>query len=200
MDNLFNNQPTNLNLPNSSISYYPNFLNTLEAIKYYNYFKENIPWQQDTIKLFGKEYLQPRLTALYGNNEKPYSYSSVTMQPLTFSPELLKIKIALEKIALCNFTSCLLNYYRDGSDSNGWHADNEKELGKNPIIASLSLGAERYFHLKHNKFKDERKKILLTNGSLLLMQGETQHFWKHQIPKTKKLIAPRINLTFRIIN
>jgi len=200
MNNLFNNQPTNLNLPNSSISYYPNFLNTLEAIEYYNYFKENTPWQQDTIKLFGKEHLQPRLTALYGNNEKAYSYSSVTMQPLTFSPELLKIKTALEKIALCSFTSCLLNYYRDGSDSNGWHADNEKELGKNPIIASLSLGAERYFHLRHNKLKEERRKILLTSGSLLLMQGETQHFWKHQIPKTKKLIAPRINLTFRIIN
>jgi alkylated DNA repair dioxygenase AlkB len=93
----------------------------------------------------------------------------------------------------------LLNLYRDGKDSNGWHADNEKELGRNPIIASLSLGAPRVFHLKHNSINEMRQRIVLENGSLLLMKGETQHFWKHQIPKTAQEIGPRINLTFRTI-
>jgi alkylated DNA repair dioxygenase AlkB len=91
----------------------------------------------------------------------------------------------------------LLNLYRDGQDSNGWHADNEKELGVNPVIASVSLGASRYFHLKHNSDKSQRLKLELTHGSLLLMEGATQHFWKHQIAKTAKKVGPRINLTFR---
>ena len=93
----------------------------------------------------------------------------------------------------------MLNYYRNGKDSNGWHADNEKELGLNPIIASVSFGEERVFHLKHNSIADAKQKITLQHGSLLLMKGETQHFWKHQIPKTTREIGPRINLTFRII-
>jgi alkylated DNA repair dioxygenase AlkB len=91
----------------------------------------------------------------------------------------------------------LLNLYRDGQDSNGWHADNEKELGVNPVIASVSLGASRFFHLKHNTDKSQKLKLELTHGSLLLMEGTTQHFWKHQIAKTAKAVAPRINLTFR---
>ena len=96
-------------------------------------------------------------------------------------------------------TTVLLNCYRDGKDSNGWHADNEKELGKNPVIASISLGQERFFHLKHRSIKSQRHKILLEHGSLLLMKGETQHHWLHQIPKTTQKIGERINLTFRII-
>jgi alkylated DNA repair dioxygenase AlkB len=109
------------------------------------------------------------------------------------------IKNEIEEICQENFTTVLLNLYRDGKDSNGWHADNEKELGRNPIIASLSFGAERSFHLKHNSISDAKLKITLENGSLLLMKGETQHFWKHQIPKTAKPIGSRINLTFRIL-
>ena len=97
------------------------------------------------------------------------------------------------------FNSCLLNLYRDGNDSNGWHADNEKQLGKNPIIASLSLGSERYFHLKHRTKPHLKHKIVLKHGSVLVMKEETQHFWLHQIPKTKKEIGKRINLTFRYI-
>ncbi|MFN8326319.1 MAG: alpha-ketoglutarate-dependent dioxygenase AlkB [Flavobacteriaceae bacterium] len=93
-----------------------------------------------------------------------------------------------------------MNYYRDGNDSNGWHADNEKELGKNPIIASISFGAKRVFQMKHNTNKDQKFKIELEHGSLLIMKGTTQHFWKHQIPKSTKKVGPRINLTFRIIN
>jgi len=98
-----------------------------------------------------------------------------------------------------HFTSCLLNLYRDGKDSNGWHADDEKALGKNPIIASISLGQERFFHLKHKSVKELKHKLILEHGSLLLMKGKTQHRWYHQIPKTTKPINERINITFRVI-
>ena len=111
----------------------------------------------------------------------------------------LFIKNEIEKICQENFTTVLLNYYRDGKDSNGWHADNEKELGTNPVIASVSFGAQRNFHLQHNTIKKQKLKVNLEHGSLLIMKGTTQHFWKHQIPKTTAAIGPRINLTFRII-
>lgn len=175
------------------------FLNNIEANKYFNLLKKEIQWRQDNIKIFGKIYPQPRLTALYANNNKSYSYSNIKMQPITFTPTLFDIKSKIEKRLNSQFTSCLLNLYRNGQDSNGWHADNEKELGLNPVIASLSLGAERVFHMKHRNDKKEKLKINLTNGSLLVMRGKTQHHWLHQIPKTRKKVEERINLTFRII-
>jgi alkylated DNA repair dioxygenase AlkB len=188
-----------LNLPQSEITYFPNFLNKDIANAYFELLRTSVPWQQDDIKVFGKTYAQPRLTALYGNNGKPYSYSNIKMQPHEFTTELLKIKTKIETKTEVKFTTCLLNLYRNGKDSNGWHADNEKELGQNPVIASISLGQERYFHLKHRKDKTLKHKILLQHGSLMLMQGETQHHWLHQIPKTAKPIVERINLTFRVI-
>jgi alkylated DNA repair dioxygenase AlkB len=112
---------------------------------------------------------------------------------------LQKIKSEVETVSTTRFTTVLLNNYRNGKDSNGWHADNEKELGTNPIIASLSFGAERNFQLKHNTDLSLKKSIILEHGSLLLMKGTTQHYWKHQIPKTSKPIGSRINLTFRVI-
>lgn len=175
------------------------FFSNIEANKYFNLLKKEIQWQQDNIKIFGKIYPQPRLTALYANNNKSYSYSNIKMQPITFTPTLFDIKSKIEKRINSQFTSCLLNLYRNGQDSNGWHADNEKELGLNPVIASLSLGAERVFHMKHRNDKKEKVKINLTNGSLLVMKGRTQHHWLHQIPKTRKKVGERINLTFRII-
>ena len=175
------------------------FFNNIEANKYFNLLKKEIQWQQDNIKIFGKIYPQPRLTALYANNNKSYSYSNIKMHPITFTPTLFDIKSKIEKRLNSQFTSCLLNLYRNGQDSNGWHADNEKELGLNPVIASLSLGAERVFHMKHRNDKKEKLKINLTNGSLLVMRGKTQHHWLHQIPKTRKKVEERINLTFRII-
>ncbi len=199
MQQFFSQEPQHIDLPDSNIRYFPDFMDTILADDYFSVLKKNIAWRQDDIKVFGKVYAQPRLTALYANNEKPYSYSNITMTPKPFTKELLKIKEKIESISNCEFTTCLLNLYRDGKDSNGWHADNEKELGKNPIIASISLGAPRYFHLKHNHIPEAKHKILLEHGSLLLMQGETQHFWKHQIPKTAKPIGERINLTFRVI-
>lgn len=190
---------TDLKLPDSEIFYFPNFLSLADADHYLRIFKTKVLWQQDDIKVFGKVYPQPRLTALFGNNGKPYSYSNITMQPYEFSKELLEIKKRIEILSDTEFTTCLLNLYRDGKDSNGWHADNEKELGQNPVIASVTLGQERFFHLKHRKDNSQKHKMLLEHGSLLLMHGETQHHWLHQIPKTAKPIAERINLTFRII-
>ncbi|MEZ4811723.1 MAG: alpha-ketoglutarate-dependent dioxygenase AlkB [Allomuricauda sp.] len=189
-----------LGLPNSHITYYPGFFSAEEAHILFNLLKKKVQWQQDEITLFGKTHPQPRLTALYGNNGKSYSYSNITMHPHKFTPELLQIKSAVEQEVGDVFTTCLLNYYRDGKDSNGWHADDERELGKNPTIASISLGAERHFHLRHKEDKTPKHKILLEHGSMLLMQGETQHYWQHQIAKTSKKIGERINLTFRIIN
>ncbi|WP_047419783.1 alpha-ketoglutarate-dependent dioxygenase AlkB [Cellulophaga sp. Hel_I_12] len=198
MSSLFS-EKINLNLPVSDIWYYPNFFTIKASNNYFNHLKTNTPWQQDAIKVFGKTYAQPRLTALYANNGKPYSYSNITMQPHEFSDELIAIKKKIELIAETNFTTCLLNLYRDGKDSNGWHADNEKELGINPVIASVTFGQERFFHLKHRTHKNLKHKILLENGSLLVMKGETQHHWLHQIPKTARPIQERINLTFRVI-
>ena len=198
MLSLFNKE-TNLQLPDSDIRYFSNFLNSEKADSYLESFRKNVRWQQDDISIFGKTYAQPRLTALFGNNGKPYSYSNITMQPYEFTSDLLEIKKRIETKTKAIFTTCLLNLYRDGNDSNGWHADNEKELGVNPVIASITLGQERFFHLKHRTQKEQKHKLLLEHGSLLLMQGETQHQWLHQIAKTKKPIGERINLTFRVI-
>lgn len=188
-----------LALPDCDILYRPNLIEMDLADVYFNYLLNNVPWQQDRIRIFGKTYPQPRLTALYGNNGKPYTYSNITMQPIPFDDPLEKIRALVQPFTDVEFTSCLLNLYRSGSDSNGWHSDDEKELGQNPVIASVSLGQERYFHLKHKKKKDQKYKILLEHGSLLIMQGVTQHCWLHQIPKSKKTLRPRINLTFRFI-
>ena len=182
-----------MNLPDSAITYYPGFLDTDKADFYFEHLRKKIPWQQDDIKVFGKVHAQPRLTALFGNTGKPYSYSNITMQPHKFTKELLEIKKKIEAKSNVDFTTCLANLYRDGKDSNGWHSDNEKELGLNPIIASVTLGQERFFHLKHTTEKDLKYKLLLEHGSLLLMQGATQHNWLHQIAKTARPIGVRIN-------
>ncbi|MEN8788796.1 MAG: alpha-ketoglutarate-dependent dioxygenase AlkB [Flavobacteriaceae bacterium] len=188
-----------LKLPDSEIIYYPEFLGKQKADGYFRYFLNNGLWQQDDIRVYGKTYLQPRLTALYGNNGKSYSYSNIVMDPHPFDIKLQELKRKLDELTQLKFTSCLMNLYRNGSDSNGWHADDEKELGLNPVIASVSLGEARMFHLKHKKRKELKKSLLLEHGSLLLMRGATQHCWLHQIPKSKKIMNPRINLTFRVI-
>ncbi|MBC8770349.1 alpha-ketoglutarate-dependent dioxygenase AlkB [Arenibacter sp. BSSL-BM3] len=198
MSKLFANR-IDLQLPDSDIVYYPKFLNTTEADHFFKVLRNTTPWKQDNITVYGKTYPQPRLTALFGDHNKPYSYSNITMNPHKFSSELLELRKKLQMEIGIHFTSCLLNLYRDGKDSNGWHADDEKALGENPAIASITLGQERYFHLKHKLNKDLKHKLILEHGSLLLMKGETQHHWHHQIPKTSKPIKERINITFRII-
>lgn len=196
---LFPDEKIIFNLPDADIEYFPRFFSKEKANRLFEQLKTEIPWQQDTITVFGKNHLQPRLTALFGNEGKPYGYSNIVMQPHQWNPLLMFLKEEIEKECEETFTTVLLNYYRNGQDSNGWHADNEKELGRNPIIASLSFGEERVFQLKHNTIALAKKNITLQHGSLLIMKGTTQHFWKHQIPKTKKEIDGRINLTFRII-
>ncbi len=196
---LFDNQPYRLDLPQADVVYYRDFFSPSESITYFDELYTNTPWRQDDIKVFGKVHAQPRLTALYATNGKPYSYSSIQMIPERFTFALSEIKSKVESIAGVTFTTCLLNLYRDGSDSNGWHSDDEKELGQNPVIASVSLGAERVFKFRNRNDHSITEKIILDSGSLLLMRGETQHNWHHQIPKTTRKIAPRINLTFRII-
>ncbi|WP_299257199.1 alpha-ketoglutarate-dependent dioxygenase AlkB [uncultured Aquimarina sp.] len=193
------NDDIQLKMPDGDVRYYPAFFDKNKADHLFKILKESIEWQQDDIKIFGKVYKQPRLTALYANNKNTYTYSNITMKPHKFTEELLIIKEKIENISSGIFTTCLLNLYRDGQDSNGWHADNEKELGTEPIIASVSFGEERWFHFKH-KTKNQKQKILLQHGSLLIMQGKTQENWLHQVPKSKKVMKPRINLTFRIID
>ena len=184
-------------LPNGELIYYPNFLQLEKADAYFSHLLEEIPWQADKITVFGKTYDQPRLTSLHGIQQKPYSYSNITMYPKPMTPILEELLRSIKKIKKHPFNAVLLNLYRGGQDSNGWHADNEKELGTNPIIASISLGEERFFHLKHRRQKDQRFKLKLKHGSLLIMGGSMQHHWLHQIPKTAKPIKERINLTFR---
>ena len=199
MSSLFPKEKITFDLPNASIEYFPDFFDSEKSKMLFDKLLEEVPWQHDEITVFGKTHWQPRLTALYGNEGKQYSYSNIVMKPHSWSPLIMFIKNEIEEYCQENFTTVLLNLYRDGRDSNGWHADNEKELGRNPIIASVSFGAERAFHLQHNTIENAKQKVILENGSLLVMKGETQHFWKHQITKTAKPIGSRINLTFRII-
>lgn len=196
---LFSEDRMDFDLPDAEVIYFPSFLETSAATELCNHLLKETPWQQDSITLFGKTHPQPRLTAFYGDNELSYSYSNIKMNANSWTPTLLHLKNKIEERAETTFNSVLLNWYRDGKDSNGWHADDEKELGKNPTIASLTLGSERFFHLKHKVQAEHKCKIKLENGSLLLMKGSTQHFYKHQIPKTTQLLGPRINLTFRTI-
>jgi len=199
MESLFPPEKIHFNLPDAEVFYIPFFLNQQEATELFNILQHETPWQHDAITLFGKKHLQPRLTAFYGVENLSYSYSNIKMNAHSWTPTLLELKKKIESISQTTFNSVLLNLYRNGKDSMGWHADNEKELGQNPIIVSLTLGSERFFHLKHNHFPDKKCKIKLENGSLLVMKGSTQHFYKHQIPKTTQLLDPRINLTFRMI-
>lgn len=178
--------------------YVPNFYKKELANKYLARLLSDIHWKQESMKMYGKEIPFPRLTAWYGDQDKSYSFSGITLQPHPWSPGLLQIKKDIEPIADVSFNSVLLNRYRDGNDSISWHTDAEKELGKNPVIASVNFGAERKFQLKHKETK-ERFDIVLQHGSLLIMQGELQHYWKHQIPKSKRVKEERVNLTFRVI-
>lgn len=173
-----------LNLQDATFRYFPNFFSAEEADNYFKTILLHTQWQQDVITVYGKTHKQPRLTAFYANNDRTLNYANITMYPHKFTKELLVIKHKVEDAIKASFTSCLLNLYRDGQDSNGWHSDDEKELGMNPVIASVSFGAERQFQLKHKTDKELKHKLLLRHGSLLLMKDETQHYWKHQIPKT----------------
>lgn len=199
MLDLFPKEKIILPLPDAVFEYYPNFFTNDEAEALFKKIQDETKWQHDEITIFGKKIAQPRLTCLFGNEGKPYSYSGITMHPNPWNPTLVYIKEKIEAIAQQHFTTVLANLYRNEKDSNGWHADNEKELGRNPIIASVSFGEVRKFQLKHNNNPDAKLTLNLSPGSLLLMKEGSQIHYKHQIPKATQSKKDRINLTFRTI-
>jgi alkylated DNA repair dioxygenase AlkB len=158
------------------------------------------PWRQEEIVLWGKRHLQPRLVAWYGDEGCTYTYSGIRFTPLSWTDLLMEVKESVEAACEARFNSVLLNYYRDHRDSMGFHSDDEPELGRNPVIASLSLGEEREFIFKHKKRKDIAPvRLPLASGSVLLMKGETQHHWKHGVEKSRQPCGDRVNLTFRTV-
>jgi alkylated DNA repair dioxygenase AlkB len=185
-------------ITNGEYTFHRNFFKKDESDFFMKIFRDKILWKQESMNMYGKQISFPRLTSWYGDNDKPYKFSGITLVPNEWTEELLKIKNAIEPICSTHFNSVLLNLYRDGNDSISWHTDAEPELGLNPTIASVNFGETRKFQLKHNT-SGEKIEIDLTHGSLLVMDGELQHFWKHQVPKTTKQVRDRINLTFRII-
>ncbi|MEG9329108.1 alpha-ketoglutarate-dependent dioxygenase AlkB [Salinimicrobium catena] len=186
-------------LPKEGEAYYfGSILTTKEAQYYFERLINTIDWQQDEVIIFGKRIVTKRKTGWYGEKEFEYTYSKITRKAKIWTPELVVLKELVEEKTGLEFNSCLLNLYHSGEEGMSWHSDAEAELGKDPAIASLSLGAERKFVLK-NKVSGEKVSLELENGSLLLMKGPTQKYWLHSLPKTKKVKEPRINLTFRKI-
>ena len=184
----------------SQAFFFDDFFGEELSAQYFEQLSANVPWKQEPIKIFGKTVLQPRFTAFYGEEGVSYSYSGITMNALPWTPELAEIRSAIQQKTAHQFNACLLNFYRDGSDSMGWHRDNERNLGPYPTIASVSFGAHRTFQFRRYVEKLPVVSLDLTSGSLLLMKGETQHLWEHRLPKTTMPIGPRINLTFRLIH
>ena len=185
-------------IPDGKLSYDAGFYNKKEADKLYEMLMSELALRQNDIVIFGKEYKTPRLEGFYSKNGERYGYSGRRMESIPFSPVLKTICNKIESKTSQKFNSVLINLYRDGQDSNGWHSDDENELGNNPFIASLSFGEARKIQFKH-KSKGYKIEEILTHGSLMLMSGSLQTFWKHQIPKTKKKKEARLNLTFRNI-
>jgi len=200
-EELFRESKLGYDLPDAEIEYFPEFFSREKSLNFLPQLLDTIKWKQNTIKMYGKENPVPRLEAWYGDPGKSYAYSGIRMEPSTWTDELNEIKRSIESEVAISFNSVLINYYRDGQDRVAWHSDDEKELGKNPVIGSVSFGAERTFKLRHKQYKENNLKqsIVLKNGSFLLMKGATQHHWMHEIPRTAKPIGPRINLTFRVI-
>ncbi|MEP0837574.1 MULTISPECIES: alpha-ketoglutarate-dependent dioxygenase AlkB [unclassified Coleofasciculus] len=186
-------------MPDAEVTLYCNFFDKNESDKLYSQLYKEIHWRQEKIKLYGKELNIPRLTAWHGDSGKSYTYSKIPMSPEPWTPTLFLIKSRIESLAGISFNSVLLNLYRNGNDSVAWHSDDEPELGEEPVIGSVSFGGTRRFMFRH-KVAKEQVEVELTHGSLLVMQGTTQQFWQHQIPKTSKRVEPRINLTFRVIH
>jgi len=176
------------------------FLTRAESDAYFSKLLDVVEWRQHIIRIRGREVASPRLSAWHGDPDAHYSYSGLSLEPRSWLPPIIELKARVEAVCDASFNSVLLNLYRDGDDGMGWHSDDEPELGDRPLIASLSLGATRRFRMRHRLRVDlEPVAIELEGGSLLIMQGETQRFWKHQVPKTRRAVEPRINLTFRNI-
>ncbi len=189
-----------ITLKDGEVWFMENFMPLDKANMYFKKFTENIKWRQEEIKMYGKTYPVPRKTAWYGYEGFNYKYSGIFCNPEPWTKELLGIKKVIESfLPDSDFNSVLLNLYRDGNDKVSWHADDEKGLGINPLIASVSLGAIRRFDLKHKEDPNQKLQLELKPGSLVIMKGALQHNWLHQIPVQKKISDSRINLTFRTI-
>ena len=202
IDDLFRGHTTleRIPMPDAEVYYLRELILVQTAEAVMNQLIDEVPWRAENILVWGKTFPQPRLTAWYGDNGANYSYSGIHLDPLPWTHTLIDIKNRVETIAGTDFNSVLLNYYRNHHDSMGLHSDDEPELGRQPIIASVSLGEERTFVLKHKNRRDLKSvRLQLASGSLLLMKGETQHYWKHGIEKEKHPCGPRVNLTFRRI-
>jgi alkylated DNA repair dioxygenase AlkB len=190
-----------LALPQADLRYNASFLPTAEADTLLGELTAEVEWEQRPIRIFGREMPQPRLTAWYGDPAARYAYSGLHWEPRPWTPTLQALRQRVEAATGTRFNSLLLNLYRTGQDSMGWHADDEPELGPTPAIASLSLGATRRFRLRPRAGSGHAPLSLdLPNGSLLLMHGTTQQYWQHALPKTARLVGPRLNLTFRWVH
>ena len=183
---------------NGTVNYHGVVFGQKQADYYYQKLLETIEWRKDEAIIFGKKIITRRKVAWYGEKPYEYTYSNTTKYALPWTKELLDIKQFIEENTGENFNSCLLNLYHNGSEGMAWHSDGEKDLKKEGAIASLSFGAERKFSFKHKQSK-EKVDFILPHGSLLVMKGTTQAFWLHRLPPTKKVSAPRVNLTFRMI-
>jgi alkylated DNA repair dioxygenase AlkB len=189
-----------LAMPDGDLTIWRQFFAETEADLLFTELLNGVEWRHDAIQIYGRQIPLPRLTAWFGNEGASYSYSGIKMNPAPWTPALLSIKQRTEGVAGVPFNSVLLNLYRDGHDGVSWHQDDEPELGKNPVIGSVSFGETRTFQMKHKSRKDLGVvNIDLSHGSFLLMSGPTQHFWRHRLPKTPKVLKARINLTFRRI-
>ena len=200
---LFDNEPDTptretFALGDSEIQYVANAFTAREADRLFQSLLDAIPWRTATLTIAGQKHPLPRLQCWMADQGRSYSYSGLKLSPHPWNPDVLRIKARLEQLCEHSFNSVLLNYYRGGSDSVSWHADDETELGPNPIVASVSLGAERTLEFKPKfNLTTPKKQIVLGSGSILIMGKTIQNNWLHQIPKISGTIDPRISLTFR---
>ncbi len=189
-----------LSLPDAEVEFFPRLFPTVVADRMLARLLSETPWEQESINYYGKRHNLPRLTCWFGDLGAHYTYSNIAKEPRPWTALLQEIKEQIEIACHFRFNSVLLNLYRTGADAVSWHQDNERELGDRPTIASLSVGQDRVFQMRHVSRADlPRIDILLNHGSLLVMRGTTQEYWKHQIPRTARRIGQRINLTFRFI-
>lgn len=193
---LFAGSDLRIDLPDADIRYVPDIVDAPQV--WYETLLRELAWRQDRVSMYGKSMLIPRLNVWYGDEGSDYSYSGLHLTPLPWTASLLRIRQRVEQISGESFNSVLANLYRDGNDSVSWHSDDEKALGRNPVIASVSFGAARKFSLRHRIDRTiPTRHLTLASGSLLVMAGATQHYWQHQVPKQRGISSGRINLTFR---
>lgn len=193
---LFKQPGANLLPCDGTVLYHGQIFGEREAAAHRENLMSFVPWKSEVVVIFGRRIVTARKVAWYGDAGCDYTYSGTTKQALPWTGELLELKQLAERLSGESFNSCLLNLYHDGGEGMGWHSDDEREIVRDSAIASLSFGAERRFVFRH-KETQEKVELVLENGSLLVMKGETQRYWQHQLPKMAKITTPRINLTFR---